>query len=308
MRESEARPRAACFCELATITDMRPPRLVLDRRVLLRSGVSSLLLAASCSGPSATISPRPALAEDEYIENYGGTKLASGTAGKARPETGCILLEQVQSSGDANAPTISAELVTNGGVAATVAFESTWPVARGTFFDVEARSPEGDSAYVHVRKLPSDKDVLAVKASYLTDSVFNKYGRFSAYGPPTDIKVLSDATKGQTRYLEINFSVLSASGLDSPRKGVIAAIQPEGSSDAIMLVSSATSARWKKSGSDARARQAADSFRVAGTRTTKNPRAPSSDYRFGTEGQSNVERRNVEGEGTARFSSRIGAE
>ena len=146
--------------------------------MLLRSG---LLILTSC-GPQS----RPALAEDEYIENYGGTKLASGTAGKARPETGCILLEQVQqSTSNAKSPTtISAELVTNGGVAATVAFESPWPVARGTFFDVEARSQEGDSAYVHVRKLPTDKDVLAVKASYLTDSVFNKYGRFSAYGPP----------------------------------------------------------------------------------------------------------------------------
>jgi len=278
---------------------MRP---LVDRRVLVRS---SLLLAASC-GPQV----RPALAADEYIESYGGSRLASGTGGKARPETGCILLEQVQSSGNAERkpPTISAELVTNGGVAATVAFESPWPVARGTFFDVEARSQEGDSAFVHVRKLPTDKDVLAVKASYLTDSVFNKYGRFSAYGPPTDVKVLSDATKGGTRLLEINFSVLSAAGSDSPRKGLIAAVQPEGSSDTVMLVASATAARWKKSGADAPARQAAESFRITGTRPTQNPRAPSSDYRFGTEGQSNVERRNVEGEGTARFASRVGAE
>ena len=122
------------------------------------------------------------------------------------------------------------------------------------------------------------------------------------------MKVLSDATKGSTRFLEINFSVLSASGSDSPRKGLIAAVQPAGSSDAVMLVASATTARWKKSGADAPARQAAESFRIAGTRPTRNPRAPSSDYRYGTEGQSNVERRNVEGEGTARFTSRVGAE
>ena len=93
------------------------------------------------------------------------------------------------------------------------------------------------------------------------------------------MKVLSDATKGNTRFLEINFSVLSASGSDSPRKGLIAAVQPAGSSDAVMLVASATTARWKKSGADAPARQAAESFRIAGTRPTKNPRAPSADYR-----------------------------
>ena len=64
-----------------------------------------------------------------------------------------------------------------------------------------------------------------MSASYLTGSVFNKYGRFSAYGSPTDVKVLSDVTKGNARYLEIIFTVLSASGADSPRKGIIAAIQ-----------------------------------------------------------------------------------
>jgi len=250
---------------------------------------------------------RPALAEEAYFET-GGSRLASGVSGKPRPETGCILLEQVQASGSAKAPTISAELVTNGGVSATVAFDSAWPVARGTFFDVEARSPEGDSAYVHVRKLPSDKDVMSVPATYLTSSVFNKFGRFSAYGPPTDVSVLTDVTKGQARFIEIKFSVLSASGSDSPRRGLIAALQPVGSNDAVMLVSSATASRWKKSGAEATTRQAAESFRVVGTRPTRNPRAPNSDYRFGTEGQSNVERRNVEGEGTARFATRVGAE
>lgn len=199
--------------------------------------------------------------------------------GKPRPETGCVLLEEVASTGNSKQPTISAELVTNGGVAATVAFESPWPVARGMYYDVEARSQEGDSAFVHVRTLPSGKDVMAVPASYLTSSVFNTYGRWSTYGPPTDIKVLKDESNGQVRYLEVVFSVLSQSGPESIRKGVIAAIQPKGSTDAIMLVSSATSSRWKK-GAEASARQAAQSFRVTRTRATQNPRAFSSDYRF----------------------------
>ena len=130
------------------------------------------------------------------------------------------------------------------------------------------------------RTLPADKDITAVPAAYLTSSVFNAYGRWSTYGAPTDVKVLSDATKGQTRFLEVAFSVLSQAGSDSPRRGVIAAVQPKGSGDAVMLVSSATATRWKKGGADAAARQAAESFRVVKTRATQNLRAAASDYRF----------------------------
>ena len=85
----------------------------------------------------------------------------------------------MQSTGDKKNTTVSAELVTGGGVAATVAFESPWPVARGMYYDVEARSTEGDSAYVHVRTLPDSQDLASVPASYLTSSVFNAYGRWS---------------------------------------------------------------------------------------------------------------------------------
>ena len=257
---------------------MRRPYV--DRRLCVRSALAVSLLNVRL----------PASAED-IVLGTGGSRLASGSGGKPKPETGCILLEEVQTTGSAKAPTISAELVTNGGVAATVAFDSPWPVARGTYFDIEARSQEGDSAFVHVRSLPGETDLMVVPASYLTNAVFNRYGRFSAYGQPTDIKVLSDVTEGPTRYLEVNFGVLSASGGDAPRKGIIAAVQPSGSKDAIMLVTSATASRWKKSGADASARRAAESFRVVGSRPTSMARVPSSDYRFGTEGQSNVEKR-----------------
>ena len=249
----------------------------LERRGVL---IRSVLLFATPLVPSL-----PAVA-DSGVSVSGGESAGSSAnfnrlqTGKPRPETGCVLLEEVQSSsGNGKVSTISAELVTNGGVAASVAFESPWPVARGMYYDVEARSQEGDSAYLHVRTLPSDKDVMAVKASYLTSSVFNPYGRWSTYGAPTDVKVLSDETVGTVRYLDVSFSVLSQSGPESIRRGVIAAIQPKGSNDAIMLVSSATSVRWKK-GAEAGARQAAQSFRMTRTRPTKNPRAFSSDYRF----------------------------
>ena len=241
---------------------------MIDRAALVRSALSFSLLSLSPA--------KVALADENIGPASNFNRLQTG---KPRPETGCILLEEVQASGNAKAPTISAELVVTGGVAATVVFDSPWPLARGMYYDVEARSQDGDSAYVHVRTLPTDKDVMAVKASYLTSSVFNTYGRWSTYGQPTDIKVLSDVSKGSVRYMDVAFSVLSQAGPESPRKAVIAALQPKGSGDAVMLVSSATTSRWKK-GAEAGARQAADSFRVVRTRPTGNSRTSSADYRF----------------------------
>ena len=130
---------------------------LVERAALVRSLVSFSLLQAL---------PRslPAQAEETVGPASNFNRLQTG---KPRPETGCILVEEVQSTGNAKSPTISAELVTNGGVAATVAFDSPWPLARGMYYDVEGRSSEGDSAYVHVRTLPTDKDVTSAPARYL---------------------------------------------------------------------------------------------------------------------------------------------
>jgi len=146
------------------------------------------------------------------------------------------------------------------------------------YYDIESRSKEGDSAFVHVRSLGT-QSVMSVPSNYLTESIFSSFGRFGAYGAPTDIKVLSDVTKGELRMLEVAFSVLSQGGSDSPRRALIAAAQPAGSTDAVMLVSSASSTRWKK-GAESGVRQAAESFRVVRTRNTALRRAPPSDFRF----------------------------
>jgi len=155
---------------------MRTPTTTLDRRALLR------LTATLTTLTLQPTSLRPALADGETVgpaSNFNRLQ-----TGKPRPETGCVLVEEVQSTGDKKNPTVSAELVTGGGVAATVAFESPWPVARGMYYDVEARSTEGDSAYIHVRTLPDSVDLASVPASYLTSSVFNAYGRWSTCAPP----------------------------------------------------------------------------------------------------------------------------
>ena len=76
-----------------------------------------------------------------------------------------------------------------------------------------------------------------------------------------------------------------------PRRAVVSATQPAGSSEIVMLVSGCSATRWKKGG-EAAARSAAGSFRVA-ARPTELKYAAYTDYRFGkTSGPSNMSSRN----------------
>ena len=123
------------------------------------------------------------------------------------------------------------------------------------FFDVETRSGKtGDGVFLAVTKpLPSQSSSLVdVPSSFFTDRLFNPTGRFSFYGPPTDIKVkksyLVDAGNKQYRYIEVTFSNLSQStNAEIPRKALIVATVPTGTDQAIMLVGSANASRWKDS-------------------------------------------------------------
>ena len=69
---------------------------------------------------------------------------------RSRPDTGVILLDEVQATGRANSPTITADLVLDGGVAASCSFDSVWPLSRGMYYDVETRSKQNDAAFLQV--------------------------------------------------------------------------------------------------------------------------------------------------------------
>ena len=133
-----------------------------SRRAIFVRGVALLLTA-----PVLNSRPFPAFAENggmrtsaDFNTLYDLTgqqsqNLGAGTiAGKSRPVTGVVLLEEPAGSGDPKKPTISAEVVTNGGVAATVTFDSPWPLAKGMYYDVESRSADGDSAFLMVNGIP----------------------------------------------------------------------------------------------------------------------------------------------------------
>merc|ERR1719382_1845781 len=59
-----------------------------------------------------------------------GTLGAGTMSSRSRPVTGVVLLEEVQEAGKKDAPTVAAELVLGGGVAATVTFDSLYPLNR----------------------------------------------------------------------------------------------------------------------------------------------------------------------------------
>jgi len=215
-----------------------------------------------------------------------GTLGAGTMSSRSRPSTGVVLLEAVQEGGGKNAPSVTAELVLDGGVVATAVFDSQpgYPLIRGMFYDVEVRSKATDcAAFLQVTPLPSGKTIAEVSDSFFTKAVFSTEGRYGAYGAPTDIKVVTPSTKGTgKRLLEITFSALSPNGAEVPRKALVAAVQPEGAEDAVMFVAGSTSSNWK--GASPALRKMADSYRIVRTRPTSIPRKARADYRFEEQG------------------------
>ena len=151
--------------------------------------------------------------------------------------------------------------------------------AKGFYYDVEARAKTGDSAYLHV--IANPKNSLDGKA--LASRILATDGRYGAFGPPTDVVVSNDVTTGAVRTVDLAFSAITPGGATTPRRAVLAATQAEGSPDVLVLVASASEARWNQGGADA-ARRVASSFRVDGTRPTKLRAEPASDYRFEEQG------------------------
>ena len=217
-----------------------------------------------------------------------------------------VLLDAVRQTGQ----TMSAELLvradqsTTGGIAAVAVYESAYAIAKGNYYDIESRNKEGDAAFVHVASLPTGKTLETVPSTFFTDTALGATGRFGSYSPP-QINSVSDAVRlssvppklpcSATRFVDVSFSALTQAGYEVPRRGTIAAIQPRGSSDVLMLVSTVGSARWKKGGSDD-VRMATESFRVTEARPTNLARTNDNDYRYSgrslkgfSEGESEIE-------------------
>jgi hypothetical protein len=144
---------------------------------------------------------------------------------------------------------------------------------RLTFFHFS----HSDGAFLAVTKSTSGKALKDLPSSFFLDRLFDPTGRFSFYGPPTDVKVKSSEilNDGKYRYIEVSFSNLSQStNAEIPRKALLVATIPEGIDNAVVLVASANAKRWRNSGADVVVRQTADSFRaVAAPKTSMKLRA-----------------------------------
>lgn len=198
--------------------------------------------------------------------------LGPGTiSGKSRPETGVILSGPPEAVSDS----IFADVVLNGGISARVAFTPSPAVklAKGMYYDVEARSKQGDSSYLQV--ISSGK----TDPDSLVEAILQPQGRYGAFGPPTDVRVV----KATDKMIDIAFSAYAPGGSTTPRRAVVAVSKVDGSDDVLLLVNSAGEARWKAGGENV-AYQAAESFRVDAVRQTKLAATKASDFRFEQQG------------------------
>lgn len=278
----------ACVCSALIASALLPAEVSLtsSRRAVLRSATSAafLPLIANAAGAPEGMKTSESYTNLQQLSPETTGTLGAGTmSSRSRPVTGVVLIEDIAESGKKDAPSVSADLVLDGGVVATATFDSEpgYPLIRGMFYDVEVRSKASDGAFLQVAALPDGSQITDVPDKFFTKAVFSTGGRFGAYGAPTDIKVVA-SDKGSRRLLEISFSALSPGQTEVPRRALVAAIQPDGSRDVVMLVGGATAAQWKKS--EAALRKMASSYRIARTRPTSIKRKVQNDYRFEDQG------------------------
>ena len=82
--------------------------------------------------------------------------------------------------------------------------------------------------------------------------------------------------------IEVTFSALSPGQTEVRRHALIAALQPPGATDMVMLVGGSTAGHWKQC--EPELRRMASSFRIAQVRPTKIKRKSKYDYRFEDQG------------------------
>jgi len=270
---------------IATITALSsslPCDPVTSRRTTLGwivagGGATAASRPTSAAALTDAVSPPPITAESLEIEQFLRTGIAtnamgiSGQAGKSRPETGVILRRGSEVSRDPRTGDVLAEILLKSKGAAgnadlvpvLASYAAPWPLQTGSVFDVECRDlSTGDGAFLAVSQPIGGNELKNLPDSFFLDELFSPTGRFSFYGQPTDFKVKNSQFKNNCKMMDVAFSTLSQSTqTEIPRLARIAATIPEGTTQVVMLVSSASASRWRK-GSDQQIAAVADSFRV----------------------------------------------
>lgn len=246
------------------------------RNLLIRSTRALTCIATTI--PVVTFATDPVMAAlqdsldiDTFLRtgvDAGGNMGVSSQAGKSRPQTGVVFRDGSDVFQDSRTGTVSAELLTgtkSNPSAVMVRFDCpSYKLETGSVFDVECRDAStGDGVFVAVTERITNmpRDISDVSTSVFLDRLFGPTGRFSFYGPPTDIKIKKDWVVDSKRYMEISFSNLSQSTqAEIPRKALLVATIPSGTENAILLVGSASASRWKKAGVEETIRKTASTF------------------------------------------------
>lgn len=239
--------------------------------------------ASMCTLPSV-VNAAAAVQDSLEIEQFlrtgidaGGPMGVSSQAGKSRPVTGVVFrdgTDVLQSKqGD-----VSAEILVgtkSDPKSVLISFTAPYKLETGSVYDVECRDQKtGDGAFVAVTEKVDGKSLEELDSSFFMKRLFDPTGRFSFYGPPTDVSVKkSSMVDGNKRLLEVSFSNLSQSTQSEiPRKAIVVATIPNGTENAVMLVASSNASRWKK-GADVTARNIVDSFSAVPVKTNMKLRA-----------------------------------
>lgn len=243
-----------------------------------RDVIENALLGAGAAACSLLLPPLPANAAaavqdsleiDQFLRtgvDGGGNMGVSSQAGKSRPQTGVVFRDGTDVLQGKNGD-VSAELLVGTKASPSsvlVSFNAPYRLETGSVFDVECRDGKtGDGAFLAVTASTNGKSLEELPTSFFLERLFDPTGRFSFYGPPTDVKVKRSAVENDRRVIELTFSNLSQStNAEIPRSAVLVASIPRGTENAVMLVASSNSSRWRKGGAEARAREIVDSFRA----------------------------------------------
>jgi len=251
------------------------PESVISRRNILSSaGAAAVTAGALLIGGAERANADAAAIQDSLDINsflrtgvdVGGPMGVSSQAGKSRPQTGVVLRDGSDVLQNGRTGAVSAEILTGTKAnpsAVLISFTSPFKLETGPVFDIETRDGKtGSGAFMAVTKPTEGKGLADLPSSFFLERLFDPTGRFSFYGPPTDVKVKKSEVVGDKRYIELSFSNLSQStNSEIPRKALLVATIPSGSDNAVMLVSSANSKEWKR-GAEKQLREVIDSFRA----------------------------------------------
>ena len=265
-----------------TLTTKVPVVESLALNISRRNALGWIVGSASSliTGTTAAFAEDPAdkIPERLNVDDYLRTGFVSqpmgvsGQAGKSRPETGVVLRDGSDISRDPRSGDVLAEILVQSSSSSEMtpvlaSYSSPWPLAKGTVFDVECRDANtGDGVFLAVTQPIKGSSLSDVKDSFFLNNLLAPTGRFSFYGPPTDVKVVKSDTMSNNgnnyRVMDLSFSTLSQStNAELPRRARLVATIPEGTSQAVMLIASASAVRWKK-GSDKVIASVIESFRA----------------------------------------------